>query len=117
MLHGYTPPNRFLPYLSWTQIAELPDKENTEGFTRSRNIEQVRALEKALSGEVMMHLEFLRTKEGEFNCSGLQVIRYTTEERLNEIMAIYREHGVQIKNPHVYVVEDGKQNILDPKVL
>ena len=29
MLHGYTPPNRFLPYLSWTQIAELPDKENT----------------------------------------------------------------------------------------
>ena len=32
-------------------------------------------------------------------------------------MAIYREHGVQIKNPHVYVVEDGKQNILDPKVL
>lgn len=29
MLHGYTPPKRFLPYLSWTQIAELPDRENT----------------------------------------------------------------------------------------
>ena len=29
MLHGYTPPHRYLPYLSWTQIAELPDKENT----------------------------------------------------------------------------------------
>jgi creatinine amidohydrolase len=29
MLHGYCPPARFLPYLSWTQIAELPDRKNT----------------------------------------------------------------------------------------
>jgi FAD/FMN-containing dehydrogenase len=86
-------------------------------FTPSRNVEQVKALEKLLSGEVLMHLEFLRNKDGEFNCSGLQIIRYSTEERLNEIMAIYRAHGVQINNPHVYVVEDGKQNSLDPKVL
>ena len=65
----------------------------------------------------MMHLEFLRTKEGAFNCSGLQIIRYTTEERLNQIMQIYRDHGVQINNPHVYIVEDGKQNHLDPAVV
>lgn len=29
MLHGYNPPDRFLPYLSWTEIAALPDKANT----------------------------------------------------------------------------------------
>ena len=29
MLHGYNPPHRYLPYLSWTQIDELPDRENT----------------------------------------------------------------------------------------
>ncbi len=29
MLHGYTPPQRYLPYLSWTEIAALPDRENT----------------------------------------------------------------------------------------
>jgi hypothetical protein len=29
MLHGYNPPHRFLPYLSWTEIAALPDKANT----------------------------------------------------------------------------------------
>lgn len=29
MLHGYNPPHRYLPYLSWTEIAELPDKANT----------------------------------------------------------------------------------------
>ena len=29
MIHGYNPPQRFLPYLSWTEIADLPDKANT----------------------------------------------------------------------------------------
>ena len=29
MLHGYCPPHRFLPYLSWTAIDGLPDKANT----------------------------------------------------------------------------------------
>jgi creatinine amidohydrolase len=29
MLHGYTPPARYLPYLSHTQIAALPEKANT----------------------------------------------------------------------------------------
>jgi len=29
MLHGYNPPHRFLSYLSWTEIAALPDRENT----------------------------------------------------------------------------------------
>lgn len=29
MLHGYIPPHRFLPYLTWPDIAALPDRENT----------------------------------------------------------------------------------------
>lgn len=29
MMHGYIPAQRFLPYLSWTEIAALPDRENT----------------------------------------------------------------------------------------
>ncbi|MEH6567103.1 MAG: creatininase family protein [Halopseudomonas sp.] len=29
MLHGYTPPERFLPYLSWTDVDALEDKANT----------------------------------------------------------------------------------------
>jgi FAD/FMN-containing dehydrogenase len=32
-------------------------------------------------------------------------------------MDIYRSHGVQINNPHVYIIEDGKQNNLDPAVV
>jgi creatinine amidohydrolase len=29
MLHGYCPPERFLPYLAWTDVAALPNKANT----------------------------------------------------------------------------------------
>ena len=62
-----------------------------------------------------MHLEFFRTQNGDINCSGLQLIHYTTEARLNQIMDIYRSHGVQIKNPHVYIVEDEKPGNLAPE--
>jgi FAD/FMN-containing dehydrogenase len=103
-----------------TLVAMKVDKSLTyiqSGFDPSRHVEQVKALEKLLAGEVLMHLEFLRTKDGAFNCSGLQLIRYTTEARLNEIMQIHRDHGVMINNPHVYILEDGKQGQLNPAVI
>ena len=28
MIHGFIPPKRFFPYLTWTEIQEMPDKEN-----------------------------------------------------------------------------------------
>lgn len=40
MLHGYTPPHRYLPYLSWTEIAALPDRENTVIVLATGSIEQ-----------------------------------------------------------------------------
>jgi FAD/FMN-containing dehydrogenase len=87
------------------------------GFDPARHVEQAKALEKALAGEVMTHLEFLRTKDGAFNCSGLQLVRFTTEARLDEIMRVFRDHGVAINNPHVYILEDGKQGALNPAVV
>ena len=103
-----------------TLVAMKVDRTLTyiqSGFDPARHVEQVKALEKALAGEVLMHLEFLRTKEGAFNCSGLQLIRYSTEARLNEIMQIHREHGVSINNPHVFILEDGRQGELKPAVI
>jgi len=40
MIHGYNPPARFLPYLSWTEIAALPDRENTVIVLPAGSIEQ-----------------------------------------------------------------------------
>ncbi len=40
MIHGYIPPARFLPYLSWTEVAALPDRDNTVIVLPTGSIEQ-----------------------------------------------------------------------------
>ncbi len=115
--------NRTLLEYTWnhtTLCALKLDKSLTyiqSRFEPARHVAQAKALERALGGEVLMHLEFLRGMDGACNCSGLQLIRYRSDERLEEIMQIHRDHGVGINNPHVFIVEDGKQAGLDPAVL
>jgi FAD/FMN-containing dehydrogenase len=87
-------------------------------FDPPRHVAQAKALERALGDEVLMHLEFLRGLDGAFGCSGLQLVRYRSDERLDEIMQIHRDHGVAIHNPHVFVVEEGKHaGGLDPAIV
>ncbi len=64
----------------------------------------------------MSHIEFLRDNDGNITASGL-LVRYSTEERLNEIMQIFRDNDIKINNPHVLQVEDGKQGIIRPDVV
>lgn len=59
--------------------------------------------------ELPMHLEFLRVG-GALTCVGLQIVRFTTEERLAEIIRIHEQNGVSIANPHVYTIEDGSRH-------
>jgi FAD/FMN-containing dehydrogenase len=56
--------------------------------------------------EVIPHLEFIRVG-GQVTASGLPIVRYTTEERLREIIATYRKHGISIADPHTCTLEDG----------
>jgi FAD/FMN-containing dehydrogenase len=56
--------------------------------------------------EVLMHHEY--TKEnGRCRIGGLPLIRYTTEQRLNEIMRFFEEDGCVLNNPHIFKLEDG----------
>lgn len=56
--------------------------------------------------EVAMHLEFVRF-DGDITCFGLPLVRFSTEERLEEIMAIHEDMGAPIFNPHRYTLEEG----------
>jgi len=87
------------------------------GYPAGPHVGQAKALHRLLGDEVHVHLEFIRNKEGAPTCSGLQLVRYTSDERLNEIMQIHRDHGVFIANPHVFHVEDGKQGQVNPEVV
>ncbi len=56
--------------------------------------------------EVGAHLEFVRF-DGKVTAFGLPLVKFTTEERLEEIMAIHEEMGAPIFNPHRYTLEEG----------
>ena len=56
--------------------------------------------------EVVCHLEFVRF-DGKVTCFGLPLVKFTSEERLEEIMRIHEEMGAIIFNPHRYTLEEG----------
>jgi len=61
--------------------------------------------------EVPAHIEFIRMR-GVTACSGLPLVRFTTEERLFEIIRYHQEHGCPIFNPHVFTLEEmGRKDV------
>jgi FAD/FMN-containing dehydrogenase len=85
-------------------------------FPNDKSLEMVEHMYHHFGDEVMMHLEFFRVN-GAVIPGALQLVRYTTEERLNEIMRYHEENGVFIANPHTYIIEDGGRKIIDPEQL
>ncbi len=79
-------------------------------------LERVEHLYHHFGDEVLMHLEFLRTN-GQVIPGGLQVVRYTSEERLNEIIHYHEEKGALIANPHTYILEDGGMKTINVEQL
>ncbi|CEJ10911.1 putative FAD-linked oxidoreductase [bacterium YEK0313] len=63
-------------------------------------------LEAQFGDEVIGHLEFVRF-DGKVTCFGLPMVRFTTEERLDEIVRIHEDMGVPVFNPHRYTLEEG----------
>jgi FAD/FMN-containing dehydrogenase len=62
--------------------------------------------------EVMAHLEFVRF-DGQIACFGLPIVRFTTEERLDEIIRYHEDHGCPIFNPHAFTLEEGGMKQVD----
>jgi FAD/FMN-containing dehydrogenase len=81
-------------------------------FTPGKNLVQVDQMYALFGDEVMLHLEFQR-RLGRVSCSALQVVRFTTPERLAEIMRIHEANGVRISNPHSYILEDKGPKVID----
>ncbi|WP_414579453.1 FAD-binding oxidoreductase [Anabaena sp. CCY 9402-a] len=82
----------------------------------AKGLELVEHLYHHFGDEVMMHLEFIRMN-GAVVPAALQLVRYTTEARLNEIIHYHEAQGVFIANPHTYIIEDGGRKVIDPEQL
>jgi len=69
-------------------------------------VEKVRKMTELLGDEAPGHLEFVRF-DGKVTCFGLPIVRYSSEERLDEIIKLHEDNGCPIFNPHRYTLEEG----------
>jgi FAD/FMN-containing dehydrogenase len=78
-------------------------------FPHDRLLASVHEIHDLFGEEVLLHLEFVRFG-GRVTASALPVVRFTTPQRLDAIIAQFEERGVLIANPHVYTLEDGSRH-------
>jgi len=63
--------------------------------------------------EVPIHCEMIRF-DGRIAFTGLPLVRFTDEARLDEIIAIHEAEGCAVFNPHRYTLEEGGMKRSDP---
>ncbi len=76
------------------------------------HVDRVDEMTRLFGDEVPGHLEFIRF-DGNVLCTGLPIVRFSSEERLDEIVAIHEDHGCPIFNPHRYTLEEGGMKMTD----
>lgn len=81
-------------------------------FPHDPELKLVQHMYEHFGDEVMMHLEFIRFN-GVVAPAALQIVRYSTSNRLNEIIQYHEAHGSFIANPHTYILEDGGRKEID----
>ncbi len=77
------------------------------GFSPTQCREQFRKLRERFGNEILFHIEFMKNGDGVVIPGAIPVVRFTTEERLNDMIAFCRSIGVFVANPHVNYLEDG----------
>ncbi len=76
-------------------------------------VEKMRA---EFSPEVLQHLEVLK-EGGKVMFAGLSLVKFTSEDRLDEIIRLHEEAGAMIFNPHRYTLEEGGRQTVDDRQL
>jgi FAD/FMN-containing dehydrogenase len=77
------------------------------GFDPVTARSQFAKLKQRFGDEFLFHLEFMKNGQGTMIPGSIPVVRFSTEERLNEMIDYCREIGVGVANPHVNNVEGG----------
>jgi FAD/FMN-containing dehydrogenase len=77
------------------------------GFSPTDARQQFATLKQHFNDEILFHIEFMKNGAGTVIPGSIPLIRFTTEQRLNEIIDLCRSIGVTVANPHVNNVEGG----------
>ena len=74
-------------------------------FPPGRNLELVDWIHATFYDEVLLHLEFQR-RFGHVTNSALPIVRYSSRERLYEIIDQFNANDVAVADPHTFVLND-----------
>ena len=74
--------------------------------TRYPDISALENMLRIFGDEVPLHCEMIRF-DGKMSFAGLPLVRFKSEERLEEIIAIHEDNGCHVFNPHRYTLEEG----------
>lgn len=77
------------------------------GFGVGEARRQFALLRERFGEEILFHIEFMKVGSGAVVPGAIPLVRFTTEERLNEMIDFCREIGVTVANPHSNHVEGG----------
>ncbi|HSY68947.1 MAG TPA: FAD-binding oxidoreductase [Edaphobacter sp.] len=77
------------------------------GFSPSGARAQFATLKQHFGDEILFHIEFMKIGTGNVIPGSIPLVRFTSENRLNEMIDICRSIGVTVANPHVNNVEGG----------
>ncbi|WP_208349612.1 FAD-binding oxidoreductase [Pseudaestuariivita rosea] len=80
------------------------------------HLKLVEQMRDQFSPEVLQHLEVLR-ENGKVMFAGLSLVKFTTEDRLDEIIKLHEDAGAMIFNPHRYTLEEGGRQTVDDRQL
>jgi hypothetical protein len=77
------------------------------GFSPTEARKQFRLLKERYGEDFLFHIEWMKNGTGQVIPGSIPVVRYSTEERLNEMIAFCRANAVFVANPHSNNVEGG----------
>jgi FAD/FMN-containing dehydrogenase len=77
------------------------------GFSASDAHSQFAQLKARYADDFLLHIEFVKQASGAVVPGSIPVVRFTTEERLNDMIDFCRSIGVFVANPHSNNVEGG----------
>jgi len=77
------------------------------GFDATRSREQLGLLKDKFGDDFLHHIEWMKNGAGVIFPAAIPVVRFSTEDRLNEMIDFCRANGVGVANPHVNHVEGG----------
>jgi FAD/FMN-containing dehydrogenases len=85
-------------------------------FVNDPQLSLVQHMAETFADELFTHLEFIRM-QGQVIPAGIQLVKYRTAQRLQEIIDYHEAHGVLIANPHTYILEDGGMKTINHEQL